>query len=105
MGIRYVPPGVVPGAVARMAARVHASSTSSVVAAPQIESRNSRRLIPARRALRSQASLARRTVSRRTGGSGSGSYSAFEQGPSLMGSPGSSSFQSFQSTVPAPMPC
>src|SRR5438093_7269515 len=76
-----------------MASRVHASSTRSVVAAPQTERRNSRRLIPRRLALRSHSTWARRTVSRMTGESGVGLYSPFEHGPNLMGSPGSSSRQ------------
>lgn len=46
------------------------------------------------RAVRSHSARARRIVSFITGVRGSGSYSAFEQGPNLTGRPGSSSFHS-----------
>src|ERR671934_1295303 len=65
-------------------------SASSVVAAPHTERRKSGRVIAFRFAFSSQARRARLIASRSTAVSGRGTYSPFEQGPNLIGRPGSS---------------
>ena len=82
-----------------MKMKVYSPVPARMVAAPIAERRNSRLPIPIRRAFRSHSSRARRMVSVMTGECGSGSYSAFEQGPNLMGSPGSSSRQSTEARL------
>ena len=66
----------------------HAPSASRPVAAPMADSRKSRRLIPRRRRSSLQR-RARRAASRDRGVGGRGGYSPLEQGPSLIGRPGS----------------
>ena len=65
---------------------------ASSVAADAIElRRKSRRDIPSRRAASSQVARASRAAARTRGVTGGGANSPFEQEPSLMGRPGSSS--------------
>ena len=68
-----------------------AASTASVVAAPVMLSRKSRRDMPVRRAFSSQAIRVRRAASRASGVAGGGTNSPFEHRPSLIGRPTSSS--------------
>src|SRR3954447_3852867 len=88
-GMENVPPDAAP--VALFLSLEQAPSTPSVSAAPIEERRKRRRLIPRRAAVASASTRARRAASRTSGDGADGTYSPFELGPSLIGSPGSTS--------------